>query len=125
MAISFMEWRTYLYIYERNYMTTKEWKEERESEFDFIIYNFRHAIRHEVEGTNIDNYKDDVRKYLNELKLSHHQDFISLIDHVIGLMPNNKGNGHRELPMEMYQDGWNECLITCLKVLEKIKKELK
>lgn len=45
--------------------TPKE--EEILREADYIIFNLRQSIKHEIEGTNIGQYKDDVHKYKLEL----------------------------------------------------------
>lgn len=40
---------------------------EWEPQVDYILYNLRQSIKHELEGTNIGAYKNDVQKYKTEL----------------------------------------------------------
>lgn len=65
-----------------------------EAEVDYIIFNLLQAIKHEIEGTNIGEYKYDVAKYTKELKDFIRQqriqaqrelarDFVEMIDNEI------------------------------------------
>ena len=42
-------------------------EEKLEPQVDYILYNLRQSIKHELEGTNIGAYKNDVQKYKTEL----------------------------------------------------------
>jgi hypothetical protein len=37
-------------------------------EWEYIVFNLKQSLKHEIEGTNIGAYKDDVKKYTQEAK---------------------------------------------------------
>lgn len=41
-------------------------RQQIERDFNYILYNLRQSIKHEIDGTNIGEYKDDVQKYIKE-----------------------------------------------------------
>ena len=49
-------------------MTPKDVIAQAEKEMSYIIFKLKNSIRHEIEGTNLGEYKNDVEKYTNESK---------------------------------------------------------